>query len=347
MTPRRALPLLALLPAVAQAQSAPSVPAQSAPPVPAQSAAPDRGQGAYPDRAIRFIVPFAAGGNSDVTARLFATRISQRLGQPVVVENRSGATGAIGTEAVVRARPDGYTLLIGSPGSIVNGPLLMAAPRYNTMTDLVPVALLGQVPMMIMVRPEMPVRNLAELVAYSRSRPDGVSVGTSGVGGANHLPLELFRAATSANILHVPFRGGGSTLSDFLAGNVDGLLIELPTVLEIHREGRGRILGVSAARRSPQLPDVPTFIEQGIEGFLASSFVGLFAPAGTPAPVLTVLQTALAEAAADPDVLARLLSFGADPPTPAELTTPGFRALLEGEVTKARRAISIAGLRPE
>ena len=223
----------------------------------------------------------------------------------------------------------------------------MANPRYNTMTDLVPVALLGQVPMMIIVRPQIPVRNLAELVAYSRARPEGVSIGTSGVGGANHLPLELFKAATGANILHVPFRGGGSTLSDFLAGNVDGLLIELPTVLEIHREGRGRILGVSAARRSPQVPEIPTFIEQGIEGFLASSFVGLFAPASTPAPVLETLQAALAEAAADPDVAARLLSFGADVPMPAELTTPGFRALLEGEFIKARRAISIAGLRPE
>jgi tripartite-type tricarboxylate transporter receptor subunit TctC len=323
MTPRRALPLLALMPGLARAQ------------------------GAFPDRPIRFIVPFAAGGNSDVTARLFGARIAARLGQPVVVENRSGATGAIGTEAVIRARPDGYTLLIGSPGSIVNGPLLMANPRYNTMTDLVPVALLGQVPMMIIVRPQIPVRNLAELVAYSRARPEGVSIGTSGVGGANHLPLELFKAATGANILHVPFRGGGSTLSDFLAGNVDGLLIELPTVLEIHREGRGRILGVSAARRSPQVPEIPTFIEQGIEGFLASSFVGLFAPASTPAPVLETLQTALAEAAADPEVAARLLSFGADVPMPAELTTPGFRALLEGEFIKARRAISIAGLRPE
>lgn len=323
MTPRRALPLLALMPGLARAQ------------------------GAFPDRPIRFIVPFAAGGNSDVTARLFGARIAARLGQPVVVENRSGATGAIGTEAVIRARPDGYTLLIGSPGSIVNGPLLMANPRYNTMTDLVPVALLGQVPMMIIVRPQIPVRNLAELVAYSRARPEGVSIGTSGVGGANHLPLELFKAATGANILHVPFRGGGSTLSDFLAGNVDGLLIELPTVLEIHREGRGRILGVSAARRSPQVPEIPTFIEQGIEGFLASSFVGLFAPASTPAPVLETLQAALAEAAADPDVAARLFSFGADVPMPAELTTPGFRALLEGEFIKARRAISIAGLRPE
>jgi len=304
-------------------------------------------QGAWPNRPIRFIVPFAAGGNSDVTARLFAARIAPRLGQPIVVENRSGATGAIGTEAVVRARPDGYTLLIGSPGSIVNGPLLMAAPRYDTMADLLPVALLGQVPMVIIVRPDLPVRNLAELVAFSKERPGGVTIGTSGVGGANHLPLELFKAATGANLVHVPYRGGGSTLPDFVAGNVDGILIELPSVLDLQRDGRGRILGVASAARSPQVPEVATFIEQGLEGFLAASFVGLFAPAGTPEPVMQALQAALAEAAADPEVLARLASFGADPPTAAELTTPGVAAFLQGEMAKARQAIAVAGLRPE
>lgn len=324
---RRGLLLLPLLAVGARAQSPPGE--------------------AWPNRPIRFIVPFAAGGNSDVTARLFAARIAPRLGQPIVVENRSGATGAIGTEAVVRARPDGYTLLIGSPGSIVNGPLLQATRRYDPIVDLTPVALLGQVPMVIIVRPDMPVRSLSELVAHSKSRPSGVTIGTSGIGGANHLPLELFKAATGANLVHVPYRGGGSTLPDFIAGNVDGILVELPSVLPLHREGRGRILGVAAPHRSPQLPDIPTFIEAGLEGFLASSFVGLFAPAGTPPGILQALQAALAEAAADPEVLARLASFGADPPTGAELTTPGVAVFLQGELGKARRAIAIAGLQPE
>jgi tripartite-type tricarboxylate transporter receptor subunit TctC len=324
---RGLLALAAVLPAQAWAQAAPG--------------------GGWPDRPIRFIVPFAAGGNSDVTARLFAGRITARLGQPIVVENRSGATGAIGTEAVVRSRPDGYTLLIGSPGSIVNGPLLMAAPRYDPIKDLVPVALLGQVPMVIIVKPGLPVRDLTELVTYSKTRPSGVTIGTSGVGGANHLPLELFKAATGANLVHVPYRGGGSTLPDFVAGNVDGILIELPSVLDLHRDGRGRILGLAAPQRSPQVPEVATFIEQGLKDFLAASFVGLFAPAGTPEPVLKSLQAAIAEAAADPEVLARLASFGADPPRGPELTTPGVASFLEGEVMKARRAIEIAGLKPE
>ncbi|MBP0495514.1 Bug family tripartite tricarboxylate transporter substrate binding protein [Pararoseomonas indoligenes] len=305
------------------------------------------GAEAYPSRPIRFVVPFAAGGNSDVTARLFASQITARLGQAVVVENRSGATGAIGTEAVVRSRPDGYTLLIGSPGSIVNGPLLMAAPRYDTMADLVPVALLGQAPMVIILRPGLPVRDLQQLVAFSRTQPRGVTIGTSGVGGANHLPLELFKAATGANLVHVPYRGGGNTLPDFVAGNVDGVLIEMSSVLDLHRDGRGRILGIAAAHRSKQVPEVATFIEQGIDGFVAASFVGLFAPAGTPEPVLGALQGAISAAAADPEVLARLEAIGNNPPTGAELTTPGTVAFLQGELAKARQAIAIAGLKPE
>ncbi|MFC7738381.1 Bug family tripartite tricarboxylate transporter substrate binding protein [Roseomonas sp. GCM10028921] len=305
------------------------------------------GAEAYPNRPIRFVVPFAAGGNSDVTARLFATQVTARLGQPVVVENRSGATGAIGTEAVVRSRPDGYTLLIGSPGSIVNGPLLMAAPRYDPMADLVPVALLGQAPMVIILRPGLPVRNLMELVAFSKRQPSGVTIGTSGVGGANHLPLELFKAATGANLVHVPYRGGGGTLPDFVAGNVDGVLIEMSSVLDLHRDGRGRILGIAAPQRSRQAPEVATLIEQGVKDFIATSFVGLFAPAGTPEPVLKMLQGAIAAAAADPEVLARLDALGNNPPTGPELTTPGGVAFLQGEVAKARRAIAIAGLKPE
>lgn len=301
----------------------------------------------WPAQPIRFIVPFAAGGNADLTARLFAGAMSPALGQPIVVENRSGGTGAIGTEAVIRSRPDGYTLLIGSPGSIVNGPLLQANRRYDTFTDLVPVALLGNVPMVIIVQPSLPIRSLAELVTQSKARPQGITIGTSGVGGANHLPLELFKAATGANLVHVPYRGGGATVPDFLAGNVDGLLVELPTVLDLHRQGRGRILGVAAPQRSPQAPEVPTFIEAGHEGFLAASFVGLFAPAGVPAEILQRVRAAVAAAAAEPELRARLAAFGADPPTPAELTTPGAAAFLQNELAKARRAIEIAGLKPE
>jgi tripartite-type tricarboxylate transporter receptor subunit TctC len=304
-------------------------------------------QGNWPDRPIRFVVPFAAGGNTDVLARLYGAHIGPKLGQPIVVENRSGAAGAIGTEAVIRSRPDGYSFLIGSPGSIVNSPLLMANKRFDPITDLSFVAMFGQVPMVIIVQPSMPVRTLPELVAYSKAQRNGVTIGTSGIGGANHLPLELFKAETGANLVHVPYRGGGATLPDFVAGNVDGILIELSSVLDLHRDGRGRILGIAAPSRSQQVPEVPTFIEAGYTNFLAASFVGLFAPVGTPAPIVGRIQTLVGEAARDPDIRARLLSFSVNPPTPEELTTDHLARFLQGELAKARRAIEIAGLKPE
>jgi tripartite-type tricarboxylate transporter receptor subunit TctC len=304
-------------------------------------------QGNWPDRPIRFVVPFAAGGNTDVLARLYAAQISPQLGQPIVVENRSGASGAIGTEAVIRSRPDGYNFLIGSPGSIVNSPLLMANRRFDPITDLTFVAMFGQVPLVIIVRPSLPVRTLPELVAFSRTRPNGVTIGTSGIGGAHHLPLELFVAESGANLVHVPYRGGGATLPDFVAGNVDGILIELSSVLDLHRDGRGRILGVAAPQRSPQVPDVPTFIEAGYRDFLAASFVGLFAPVGTPEPVIRRIQVLIGEAANDPGIRERLLSFSVNPPTAEELTTDHLARFLHGELAKARRAIEIAGLKPE
>ncbi len=306
-----------------------------------------RAQEVFPSRPMRFVVPFAAGGNTDAMARLYGAFISRRLGQPVVVENRTGAAGAIGTEAVVRSRPDGYTMLLGSPGSIINGPLLTAQPRFDPLADLTPVAMLGQVPLVIITRPALPIRTLAELVRYSREHPQGVSIGTSGIGGAHHLPLELFKAATGANLVHVPFRGGGATLPDFLAGNLDGTLIELSTVVDLHKDGRGRILGVASPARSPLLPEIPTFIEQGFPGFLAASFVALFAPAGTPEGVLATVQRVMAEATQDPEVKARMRGFGADLATPEELTTPGMQAFLRSEREKAQRAIGIAGLKPE
>jgi tripartite-type tricarboxylate transporter receptor subunit TctC len=310
-------------------------------------AAPARAQEVFPSRPMRFVVPFAAGGNTDAMARLYGAFISRRLGQPVVVENRTGAAGAIGTEAVVRSRPDGYTMLLGSPGSIINGPLLTAQPRFDPLADLTPVAMLGQVPLVIITRPALPIRTLAELVRYSREHPQGVSIGTSGIGGAHHLPLELFKAATGANLVHVPFRGGGATLPDFLAGNLDGTLIELSTVVDLHKDGRGRILAVASPARSPLLPEIPTFIEQGFPGFLAASFVALFAPAGTPEGVLATVQRVMAEATQDPEVKARMRGFGADLATPEELTTPGMQAFLRSEREKAQRAIGIAGLKPE
>ncbi|MCK8784662.1 tripartite tricarboxylate transporter substrate binding protein [Roseomonas sp. NAR14] len=300
----------------------------------------------FPDRPLRIVVPFAPGGNSDTNLRTVTPRMAELLGQDIAVENRPGGNGDVGIEAVLRARPDGYTLLGASTGPIINGPLLQAGPRRDPLRELAPVGLVSLIPMALIVHPDMPARTLGELVRYSRQRAGGVTIGTSGIGGANHLPLELFKAASGANIVHVPFRGGASAVPELLAGNINGTLIELSTVLALHREGRARILAVTSARRSPLLPGVPTFIECGVPGFTAATFVGLFAPSGTPEAAIARVSEALATALSDPDTRARLLTLGAEITEPEERTPEAFATWLRRECERAHRAVQLAGIRP-
>jgi len=302
---------------------------------------------AFPDRPVRIVVPFAAGGNGDLMARLAAPRMSDRLGQPVVVENRAGAGGSAGAEVIARARPDGHNLLWGAGGPLVNSPLLTLNPRYDPMRDFAAVGLMSLMPMVLVVRSGLPARNLSELVDYSRRNGGGVTVGTSGVGGANHVPLELFKAATGANLVHVPYRGGGAAAPDLVAGNVDGLLTEFSTVLDLHREGQARILAITSERRAPLLPDVQTFIEFGLPDFVFFTFSGLWAPVATPEDVLGRLQAALAAATNDPAVTGRLAALGAEAAGPAQQTPAGATAFLQNEITRSRRAIELAGISPE
>lgn len=302
---------------------------------------------AFPDRPIRIVVPFAAGGNGDLMARLAGPRMSDRLGQPVVVENRAGAGGSAGAELIARSKPDGYNLLWGAGGPMVNSPLLMLSPRYDPMRDFAPIGLMSLMPMVLVVRTGLPARNLTELVGYSKGNGRGVTVGTSGVGGANHVPLELFKAATGANLVHVPYRGGGAAAPDLVAGNVDGLLTEFSTVLDLHREGQARILAITSARRAPLVPDVQTFIDFGLPNFVFSTFSGLWAPAGTPEDVVGPIQAALAAATNDRAVNERLAALGAEPASPEQQTPAGTAAFLQNEITRSRRAIELAGIKPE
>ncbi|WP_043829804.1 Bug family tripartite tricarboxylate transporter substrate binding protein [Muricoccus aerilatus] len=301
---------------------------------------------AFPDRPIRIVVPFAAGGNGDLMARLAGPRMSERLGQPVVVENRAGAGGSAGAEVVARSRPDGYNLLWGAGGPMVNSPLLMLNPRYDPLRDFASIGLMSLMPMVLVVRANLPARNLAELVELSKKGP-GITVGTSGVGGANHVPLELFKAATGANLVHVPYRGGGAAAPDLVAGNVDGLLTEFSTVLDLHREGQARILAITSAHRAPLVPEAQTFVEFGLRDFVFYTFSGLWAPAGTPEEVITRLQAALAAATNDPAVTERLAALGAEPASPQQQTPAGTADFLRNEITRSRRAIELAGIKPE
>ncbi|MBR0646481.1 Bug family tripartite tricarboxylate transporter substrate binding protein [Plastoroseomonas hellenica] len=302
---------------------------------------------AWPERPIRVVVPYAAGGNVDTVARLMQPRLAERLGQPVVVENRTGAGGSIGAELVARARADGYSLLAGSNGPLTVNPVVQARLPYDPMRDFAPIGMAMQVPLALMVQTSLRIAGIAELVAAARARPNEIGVGTAGVASSTHMALALFGAATGAALLHVPYRGGGAALPDFLAGNVPAVFIELSTALPVHVDGKGRIIGIAAAHRLPALPDIPTMIEQGVADFVAASYVGLLATAGTPEDAMRPLTAALATEVANPEFARRIGEMGGEAATP-ELASPrGFADFLRAELTRTRRAAEIAGIRPE
>jgi len=301
-------------------------------------------QSAWPERPIRVIVPFAAGGNADTIARILQPRLQERLGQPVVVENRPGAGGSIGAEAVARARADGYTLLIGSNGPLSVNPAVQARLPYDAERDFAPVAMAMQVPHCLMVQAGAPWRSVADVVAASRARPDALGAGTAGVASATHLSLEAFKLASGAQILHIPYRGGGAAVPDFVAGNVPLLFTEFSTALPLHREGRGRILAVASAARLSALPDVPTMTEQGVAGFTAASYVGLVAPSGTPPEALQRLAAAMAAILADPDFRARMQAMGGEAASGPLATPEGFAAFIRDDLARSRSVVRTAGI---
>ncbi len=304
-----------------------------------------RALAAFPERFIRLVVPFAPAGNADIVARLVAEGMAASLGQPVVVENKPGAGGSLGAEQVARAAPDGYTLLSGSNGPLTVNPFVQAKLGYDALKDFAPVGLTSLVPHALVVHAGVPARSVGELV--ERSRQEQIGVGTSGLGSATHLTLERFNAATGARLLHVPYKSGGALLPDLVAGTIQGAMTEFSSALPHHRGGKARFVAVAAARRSPLAPEVPTMIESGVKDFTAASYVGVLAPAGTPADALARLQAALAAALAAPRTLERFRELGVDPAA-AELATPaGFGEFLRREYERSREAAQLAGLKRE
>jgi tripartite-type tricarboxylate transporter receptor subunit TctC len=300
---------------------------------------------AYPDRPIHLIVPFAAGGNADIVGRLVGDRISKGLHQPVVVENRGGAGGAVGAEAVARAAPDGYTLLVGSNGPLTVNPFMHAKLGYDPLKDFAPVALTSYVPHAIILSNKVAAKTIAELIALSKTRP--VTIATSGVGSATHMTLERFKAATGANITHVPYRGGGAMMPDLIAGNVDGAMTEFSTALSLHKGGKAHIIAVAALHRSKLAPDIPTFIESGVKNFTAQSFIGIVAPAKTPPAVIDRLQKAIAAGLSGGPAPERLRSLGAEIATPEQMTPKGFAAFIRTDYDNMRVAAKLAGIKPK
>ncbi len=300
---------------------------------------------AWPDRPIRLIVPFAAGGNADLVARIVGEGMSPSLGQAIVVENRTGAGGGIGAAAVATAAPDGYTLLTGSNGPLTVNPFVQAKLPYDPLKDFVAVGLANLAPHCIVLHNSVPAKTVQELVELSKKQQ--VTLATSGVGSATHLTLERFKQATGANITHVPYRGGGALVGDVLAGTVSGAMTEVSTLLEHHGQGKVRILAVASAKRIAKISDVPTMIESGVKDFTAASFVGVLAPSKTPAEIVAQLEKALIKALADKSAQDKFLASGAELVPENLQNSKGFAAYIQKEFDNSREAAKLAGLKPE
>jgi tripartite-type tricarboxylate transporter receptor subunit TctC len=300
---------------------------------------------AYPDRPIHLIVPFAPGGNADIVGRIVAEQMNVALGQPVVVDNRGGAGGSIGAEVVARATPDGYTLLVGSNGPLTVNPFVQAHLPYDPQKDFVAVALTSYVPHVIILNNNVAAKTLPDLIAMSKTQ--AVNIATSGVGSATHMTLERFKAATGANITHVPYKSGGALMPDLIGGTIQGAMTEFSTALPMHKGGKARILAVASAQRSKLAPDVATFIEGGVKGFTAESYIGILAPAATPKEIVAQLQKAIVGGLTGGPAPDRLRDMGSEIATAEQMTPAGFAAFIRADYQHMGEAAKLAGITPK
>jgi tripartite-type tricarboxylate transporter receptor subunit TctC len=293
----------------------------------------------FPNRPVKIVVPWPPGGNVDFTARTVQTALAEVLGQQVIVENRAGAGGTIGSAQVAKSSPDGYTLLLGSSGTISAAPAVFKNISYDPAKDFIAVGAIQYVPMVLTAAPKTPVTNWAEFVAYSKTKP--VSVASAGNGSSNHLAMELLMRQAKLNLLHVPYKGSGPAITDLLGSQVESMVDQLTASIEHIRNGKLKALAVTSLARSPLLPNVPTLDELGVKGYEAGTYTGLFAPAGTPAAVVAKLHAALRKSLADPGVRERYRAAGADV---WEMTQPEFDAYVRGDVEKWKKVAREANI---
>ena len=297
---------------------------------------------AYPNKPVRLIVAFAAGGPNDIVARLLGQWLTERLGQPFVVENRPGGGGSVGTEVLVRSPPDGHTLLLCSPANTI-GASFYEKLSYNFVSDTAPVALIAQGASVMETHPSVPAKTVPELIAYAKANPGKLNMASSGTGGYQHVTGELFKAMTGVNLVHVPYRGAGPALTDLLGGQVQVFFDTLPSSIEHIRAGRLRALAVTTATRSAVLPNTPT-ISEFVPGYQSTTWWGVVAPKGVPDQVVARLNTEINAALANPKIAARLSDLGAEP----EAVTPAaFGRLLADETEKWAKVVKFAGIKPE
>ena len=298
----------------------------------------------YPDKPIRLIVPFAAGGVTDTSGRVIAEALSRRLGQPIVVENKPGASGNIGTQLVVNAQPDGYTLVLGFDGTLVINPHVFANFPFDVTTELAPVGKIGDATLILVAHPLFPPKTLKDLIEYSKKQPNGVSYGTSGVGGTPHIAGELLKLRTGANLTHIPYKGGGQAMTDALGGNVPLVYTAVAGALPHVKAGRLVPIAVSSAKRSPSLPDVPTFIEAGVPDFESTSWVAVLAPAKTPRAIVEKLNRELNAVLTSTETVEKLATLGivATPGTPEQLGEQ-----IRADLAKYGRVVKAANIKAE
>ncbi len=297
----------------------------------------------YPAKPVRLLIGFSPGGGADIVARSLTPRMTEALGQQVVVENRPGANGIIAAEVAAKSPPDGYTLLI-APGNYAFAPAMVAKLPFDMTTAFAPVSQIAETPLLAVVHPSLPARNIAQLLALAKSRPGQLTYASGGIGGSGHLATELLRSLTQVDLVHVPYKGNGAAITDLIGGQVSMCFCTLPSVITHARSGRLRALAVTTARRSAAAPDIPTLAEAGVKDYDMSQWYGLLAPAGTPAAIIERLNAEVGKALNHPETRNRLQGEGAEP---AGGTAQAFGAFFRAEIAKWTRVVQKAGIRVE
>ena len=298
----------------------------------------------YPDKPVKIIVPYPPGGTTDILARIVASRLGERLKQSFVVENRGGASGAIGAQAVARSPADGYALLMGTISTHgINSALFKSLP-YDAVKDFAPITIVGITPNVLSVHPSVPAKDLAELLALARAKPGGLNFGSTSQGGSPHMSGELFKTMANVNIAHIPYKGAGPMLADLVGGQIQMGFDNMPSSIGFIRSGKIRALAVTTSKRWPGAPEIPTMAESGLAGYEVSAWFGLLAPAGTPKPVVDLLFTNLSDILKQPEVVKQLFDLGAEP---GGNTPEAFARHIAQDVEKWIRVVAATGVMAE
>ena len=309
----------------------------------AQATSASSGQ-AFPTKPLRIIVPFSAGGPTDITARLVAPRMTELLGQPIVIDNRAGATGIIGAELVAKAPADGYTLLFGTASVVAINMVTYSKLPFDTLRDFLPLTPVMTTSTVLVVHPSVPAKSLKELVAIAKARPGEVTMGSAGTGGTLHLPIEMLMKSAGVKITHVPYKGAAPAVTDVVGGQLTGMFVDLPVISPYLKAGRVRALAMASPKRSPYFPDVPTTKEAGYSGVEEQNYYALFLPIKTPRDIVAKLHDAIVKTVNTPAVRDKLVESGADPLT---MTPEAFTKFVRADIEMWRKVVKESGVKVE